>query len=92
MLETLRCETHLVLSAQTKESDMIEAAERFSAARVDRLLFSKLDETSSYGTLLNVADKTGIPLSYFTVGQKVPEDIETADGSRLAELILTGQN
>ena len=92
MLETLRCETHLVLSAQTKESDMIEAAERFSAARVDRLLFSKLDETSSYGTLLNVADKTGIPLSYFTIGQKVPEDIETADGSRLAELILTQQN
>lgn len=88
MLETLRCETHLVLSAQTKESDMIEAAERFSAARVDRLLFSKLDETSSYGTLLNVADKTGIPLSYFTVGQKVPEDIEVADGKRLADLIL----
>ncbi len=88
MLETLRCETHLVLSAQTKESDMIEAAERFSAARVDRILFSKLDETSSYGTLLNVADKTGIPLSYFTVGQKVPEDIEVADGKRLADLIL----
>lgn len=88
MLETLRCETHLVLSAQTKESDMIEAAERFSAAHVDRLLFSKLDETSSYGTLLNVADKTGIPLSYFTVGQKVPEDIEVADGKRLADLIL----
>ena len=88
MLETLRCETHLVLSAQTKESDMIEAAERFSAAHVDRLLFSKLDETSSYGTLLNVADKTGIPLSYLTVGQKVPEDIEVADGKRLADLIL----
>lgn len=88
MLEPLQCETHLVLSAQIKESDMIEAAERFSAARVDHLLFSKLDETSSYGTLLNVADKTGIPLSYFTVGQKVPEDIETADGGRLAEMIL----
>ncbi len=88
MLKTFRCETHLVLSAQTKENDMLEAAKRFSAARVDRLLFSKLDETSSYGTLLNVADKTGIPLSYFTVGQKVPEDIETAGGSRLADLIL----
>jgi flagellar biosynthesis protein FlhF len=67
---------------------MIEAAERFSAARVDHLLFSKLDETNSYGTLLNVADKTGIPLSYFTIGQKVPEDIEIADGGRLAEMIL----
>ena len=88
LLETIKCETHLVLSAHIKEKDMLEAAHRFSAARVDRLIFSKLDETSSYGTLLNVADRTGIPLSYLTTGQKVPEDLEIAQGSRLAELIL----
>lgn len=88
LLETVKCETHLVLSAQIKESDMVDAARRFSAARVDRLIFSKLDETSSYGTLLNVADRTGIPLSYLTTGQKVPEDIEVADGGKLAGLIL----
>lgn len=88
LLEIVGCETHLVLSAQTKESDMIEAAQRFSAARVDRLIFSKLDETDSYGTLLNVADHTGIPLSYLTTGQKVPEDLESANGSKLANLLL----
>lgn len=88
LLEALQCETHLVLSAPVKERDMLEAAERFSAARVDRLLFTKLDETTSYGTLLNVADRTGIPLSYLTNGQKVPEDIEPADGAALANLIL----
>ena len=49
---------------------MIETAQRFSAARVDRLIFSKLDETDSMGTLLNVADRTGIPLSYLTRGRK----------------------
>ena len=88
LLETVNCETHLVLSAQIKEQDMLEAARRFSAARVDRIIFSKLDETSSYGTLLNVADQSGIPLSYLTTGQKVPEDLEVAEGSKLASLIL----
>ena len=88
LLETVGCETHLVLSAQTKEQDMIETAQRFSAARVDRLIFSKLDETDSIGTLLNVADRTGIPLSYLTTGQKVPEDLELANGGKLASLLL----
>lgn len=89
MLEAVRCETHLVLSALIKTEDMLDAARRFSAARVDRLLFSKLDETSTYGTLIEVADKTGIPLSYLTTGQKVPEDIETADAANLVDLILS---
>jgi flagellar biosynthesis protein FlhF len=88
MLEMVRCETHLALSAPVKEQDMLETIHRFSAARVDRLIFSKLDETSSYGTLLNVADRSGIPLSYLTTGQRVPEDIETANGRVLADLIL----
>ncbi len=88
LLETLQCETLLVLSASTKEHDMLEAVKRFSAARVDRLIFSKLDETSSHGSLLNVADQSGIPLAYITTGQKVPEDIEVATGDRLAAMIL----
>ncbi len=89
LLEAVHCETHLVLSACIKEQDMLDAAQRFSAARVDRILFSKLDETSTYGSLLNVAERTGIPLSYLTTGQKVPEDIEVAEGSKLADLILS---
>jgi flagellar biosynthesis protein FlhF len=88
LLEQAKCEVHLVLSAQMKEKDMLEAAERFATAHVERLIFSKLDETSSYGTLLNVADQAGIPLSYLTTGQKVPEDIEVAEGGRLASLLL----
>lgn len=87
-LDALQCETHLVLSASTKEEDLLESARRFSATRVDRLLFTKLDETSSYGSLLNVADKTGAPLSYLTMGQRVPEDIEVAHGMAIAGRIL----
>ena len=89
LLEAVGCETHLVLSSQTKEQDMLESIQRFAAARVDRLIFSKLDETDSYGTLLNVAYRTGLPLSYLTTGQKVPEDLEPATGSKLAGLLLS---
>jgi flagellar biosynthesis protein FlhF len=87
-LEALRCETHLVLSSSTKESDLMEIVHRFSSARIDRLLFSKLDETSTYGTLLNIADRVGIPLSYLTTGQRVPEDISIAEPRSLSKLIL----
>ena len=88
LLETLNCETHLALASSMKEEDMIESARRFSAACVDRIIFTKLDETGSYGTLFNVAERAGIPISYVTSGQKVPEDIQTADGRHLADLIL----
>ncbi len=88
LLESVRCETHLVLSASTKDQDMLGAVQKFSAAGVDRLLFTKLDETNSYGTLLNTVDATGIPLSYFTTGQKVPEDIEPSDPSRFTDMLL----
>ena len=67
---------------------MIESIRRFSAACVDRVIFTKLDETGSYGTLLNVVERSGIPISYVTSGQKVPEDIGTAEGRHLADLIM----
>lgn len=88
LLEALNCETHLALSASLKEEDMIESIRRFSAACVDRVIFTKLDETGSYGTLLNVVERSGIPISYVTSGQKVPEDIGTAEGRHLADLIM----
>ncbi len=88
MLEPLHCETHLVLSASTKEQDMLDSVQRFSAARVDRIIFSKLDETSTHSSLLSVAEQCGKPISYLTTGQKVPEDIEVATGTSLASLVL----
>ena len=89
MLETLGCETHLVLSASTKEEDLYETAKRFSMTRIDRLIFSKIDETSTYGTLFNISDRTGIPLTYLTNGQRVPEDILVATGEAVSNLILS---
>ena len=81
-------EVHLVLSA-TADRDCVDLAiEKFGNVRVDKLIFTKLDETSSYGPILNEAVRTGKPLSFFTNGQRIPEDLETATRNRLAELTL----
>jgi len=81
-------ETHLVLSATTKERDLLDAWRRFTVAGPDRLIFTKIDESASFGGLYNVAKHSGRPLSYLTTGQRVPEDIEVASKERVAELVL----
>lgn len=88
LVDAAGCETHLVISASTKEKDLFDQIARFREANVDRLLFTKLDETTTYGTMYTVAAKTNLPISYITTGQKVPEDIEPADGVRLATLVM----
>ncbi|MFZ3172790.1 MAG: flagellar biosynthesis protein FlhF [Carboxydocellales bacterium] len=81
----------LVLSSTTKSNDMLEIIDSYNDVAVSRLIFTKLDETSSYGAILNVVNKSKKPLSYVTVGQSVPDDIEVANSSRLADLLIRGQ-
>lgn len=83
-------ETHLLLSATTKENDLIDILARFKVFPISKLLFTKLDESTSYGNMLNQIIQSKIPVSYFTNGQQVPEDIEIATLERLVDLI-TGQ-
>ena len=71
-------ETHLVLSANTKLEDLLETADSFKELGVNRLIFTKLDETNSLSNVIEVAERLRIPLSYVTTGQSVPEDIEVA--------------
>jgi flagellar biosynthesis protein FlhF len=89
MLAKIRhLETHLLLSATTKEEDMIDAIDKFGAVSIDRLIFTKIDESRTYGNVLNQLIKSKIPVSYFTKGQQVPEDIETATQEKIVDLIL----
>lgn len=88
LVEAAQCEVHLVLAASTRERDLLDQVTRFSGARVDSLLFTKLDETLTCGTLFNVAAQTGIAVSYLATGQKVPEDIEAASADGIAERVL----
>lgn len=83
-------ETHLVISATAKEKDTMDIIRLYKGVKVDRLLFTKLDETSTYGGIFNALIASGKPVSYLTTGQSVPEDIEAATSERLADLILSG--
>ena len=58
------------------------------AFRPQRLLFTRLDETNSLGPIFNEAVRTSRPLSFFTAGQRIPEDLEVASHRRLIEAIL----
>lgn len=80
--------THLVLSSTTRDSELIEMSQKFSIFRPEGLIFSKLDEASSYGAIYNISMRSKLPLSYFTTGQRVPEDMEAASGERLVSLLL----
>jgi flagellar biosynthesis protein FlhF len=83
-------EIHLVLGASTKYSDLKNIVEKFSMVKINRLLFTKIDETIRLGNVLNVVNDFRIPVSYMTFGQSVPDDIEPAHCNRIVENILEG--
>jgi flagellar biosynthesis protein FlhF len=62
--------------------------ERMSNVPISHVIFTKLDETVSYGTILNVLKSLNRPISFFTTGQNVPNDIEIASRARLAGLLM----
>ncbi len=81
-------ETHLVLSATAKLRDLSECAREFAVVEPKSLIFTKLDETNTLGSLLGVVAEAALPVSYVTTGQRVPEDIEPADPVHLAVRFL----
>jgi len=81
-------ETHLVLSATTKPRDLADIAQRFEPLKPGRIIFTKLDETSTFGPLLSTLVRVKRPLSYLGTGQEVPQDLELATSRRVADLIL----
>lgn len=81
-------EIHLVLSLTSKESYLRDVIRNFSILSYDSIIYSKIDETNTYGEILNIATDYEKKISYLTNGQSIPEDIITADRKELAELIL----
>jgi len=81
-------ETHLVLSSTCGQKNVESVLERFNQFKIDRVLLTKMDEAVSFGIVLTVLQKTRQKLSYVTVGQDVPNDIEAGQPRKLAELIV----
>ena len=83
-------ERHLVMSASMKPSDMRRIQGQFENCRPDHLLFTKLDETATPGPILNELARTKKNFSYYTDGQRVPDDLHVAARGRIMDLILNG--
>lgn len=81
-------EVCLVLSATTKLSVMYETIEKFGYIGFSSIIFTKIDETSTTGSILSVCDKYNLPVSYITTGQKVPGDVEVATKERVTEIFF----
>ena len=80
---------HLVLAANMKYRDMLDVVEHLPDIPVSHLIFTKLDETVGYGAIFSIQQVLGRPVSYLTAGQNVPNDIETATGKRIVELLMS---
>jgi flagellar biosynthesis protein FlhF len=83
-------EVHLVLGASTQTRTLLESAERFKVVKPNRLLMTKTDEAAATGALLTLVRQSGLPISYVTTGQSVPDDIVVARASDLAVMMYKG--
>lgn len=82
--------SYLVLSATTRYQNLLNIDKRFGALPFKSYIFTKLDEIDDPSTMVNFLISRQKPVSYFTTGQQVPEDIESASKKKLATLILAG--
>jgi flagellar biosynthesis protein FlhF len=83
-------ETMLVMSASTPLDDMRNIVANFKCCNPTSVLFTKIDETRQYGAMLSVLAESGLPMSYLSTGQNVPDDICLASPAVMANLILEG--
>lgn len=79
---------HLVLSCTTKDKDIESIVAGYANLNYNNIIITKLDETSTYGSILNILDMAKKPLSFVTTGQNVPDDIKVMTVKEIANLIL----
>jgi flagellar biosynthesis protein FlhF len=83
-------ETFLTLSLTMKEGDLADIIQSFSDIKVDQFIFTKLDETATYGSMANLIIRHKIGAAYLTDGQDVPDDIQRASTEMIVKRILQG--
>jgi len=87
-----KIEVDLVLSATVKYEDMEDIYKNFSFLNLNSVIISKFDETKHFGTLLNFMLLYKLPMSYFSVGQEVPDDLLLANKEYLLERFIGDVN
>lgn len=81
-------ETHLCVSATTKPRDLADIGARFAPLAIEKLVFTKIDETNSGGSLFNFLAQSGKPLALLTNGQRVPEDLAVASKDAFCRWVM----
>ncbi len=87
-----KIDVNLVLSAGCKLEDLEDIYKNFSFLDIDTLVFTKFDETKAFGTVFSLIYNINKPVSYFSIGQEVPDDIVVASSDFLVNCILEGFN
>jgi flagellar biosynthesis protein FlhF len=85
-------EKFLCVSANTKKRDLGEIFKAFEPVDYNSIIITKVDETSFLGNVVDIADKYNKPISYYTHGQEVPNDITVADPEKLTEMMVGNIN
>jgi flagellar biosynthesis protein FlhF len=88
----LNIDVILVMPSSIKFEDLKATYENFSTLGIDTMMFTKLDETRGFGNIFSLTYETGKPISYFSVGQEVPEDLVAASSDFLIDCLLNGFN
>ncbi|MFD3260941.1 flagellar biosynthesis protein FlhF [Paenibacillus lentus] len=85
---TEQSETYLVLSLTSKSQDMKKITEHFSKYGIQKVIFTKLDETQSVGPIYNLLHEYPMQVSYVTNGQNVPDDLLPAHNDLFTDMLL----
>jgi flagellar biosynthesis protein FlhF len=81
-------ETYLVLSLTSKQIDIEEIIKQFSEIRIDKFIFTKADETATYGSMYNIIQRENKGVAYITNGQDVPDDLVMVTPEKIVDLIV----
>ena len=79
---------HLVLPASLRPGDLSRVSSALQIFRPSRLLCTRIDEAEVLGPVFSEAVRTALPISFFTDGQRVPEDLRPATLSNVIDRIL----
>ena len=82
------CEKVLCVSANTKKSDLNDVFRAFDTIHFNSIIITKVDETSFIGNVIDIADKYNKPISYYTNGQEVPNDIVIAEPDKIVDMMI----
>lgn len=83
-------ETFLVFALTGKYADMKKIFKQFATIPIHKFIFTKLDETKSYGAMFNLMYDCRIGTAYLTNGQNVPDDLVDVDLSYAINLFIEG--